>query len=101
MGPAVFILAIMGCGEANTQCENVAVMPTQYVSAAACDANSETALKDYINAEYPVVVAQCLRMDGVAASALKGNDVKLPVPEQAEPAPAKRATHREGDNARG
>jgi hypothetical protein len=101
MGPAVFILAIMGCGEGNTQCQNVAVMPTHYVTAAACDAGSEAALQRFIDVEYPVVVAQCLKMDGVAAAALMGSDVKLPAPEQAAPAPVKRATYKPGDSARG
>lgn len=99
MGPAVFILAIMGCGEGNSQCETVATMPVQYATVAACDANSEAALQRYADIEYPVVVAQCLRLDAAAAAALRGSDVKLPAPEQA--APAKRPVHKAGQNGRG
>jgi hypothetical protein len=92
MGPAVFILAIMGCGEGNTQCQNVAVMPTHYESAAACDQQSEDALRQYVDIEYPVVVAQCLRMDAAAMAIVQSSDVKLPLPER--PAPVKRATYK-------
>lgn len=92
MGPAVFILAIMGCGEGNTQCQNVAVMPTHYESAAACDEQSQDALLQYVDIEYPVVVAQCLRMDAAAMTIVHSSDVKLPLPER--PVQVKRATYK-------
>lgn len=99
MGPAVFILAIMGCGEGNANCDNVAVMPTHYESAAACEGGSGEALRRYMDIEYPVVVAQCLRMDPAAAAVLRGSDVKLPDPER--PTPVRRATYKPGQSARG
>ena len=99
MGPAIYILAILGCGEDQTACQTVAVMPTQYESAAACDAGIDAAAQRPISADYPVIVAQCLRMDVAATAILKGSEVQLPPPEK--PAPVKRATYRPGQAARG
>lgn len=99
MGPAVFILAILGCGEDQTACRTVAVMPTHYASAVACDAGIDAAVQRPVAVGYPVVVAQCLRMDPAAAAVLKGSDVKLPPAER--PAPVKRATYKPGQLARG
>lgn len=99
MGPAIYILAILGCGEDQTACQTVAVQPTHYASAAACDAGIDAVAQRPIAADYPVIVAQCLRMDAAAAAILKGSDVQLPSPEK--PAPVKRATYRPGQLARG
>jgi hypothetical protein len=99
MGPAIFILAIMGCGEDQTACQTVAVMPQQYQSVAACDAGIDAAVQRHIDIDYPVVVAQCLRMDATAAQALQGADVKLPPAER--PAPVKPAVYKPGQTARG
>ena len=99
MGPAVFILAIMGCGESNATCETVKVMPTHYATAAACQAGTDEAVEQHYAIDYPVVVAQCLRMDAATAAAVKAGDIKLPDPEQ--PAPVKPATYKPGQNARG
>lgn len=99
MGPAVYIMAILGCGEGTATCEPVATMPTQYVSANACDAESDDAIRRHIDVDYPVVVAQCMRMDAAAAAALKASDVKLPAPERT--APVRRATFKPGHRANG
>ena len=66
MGPAIFILAILGCGDDNASCHTVAVMPTPYQSAAACDAVTEDALQHHLDADYPVVVARCVQKDSAA-----------------------------------
>ena len=99
MGPAVYILAILGCGEDQTACQTVAVMPTHYESAVACDAGIDQAAQRPISADFPVIVAQCLRMDSAAAAVVKGNDVQLPPADK--PAPVKRASYRPGQTARG
>lgn len=99
MGPAIFILAILGCGDDNAPCQTVAVMPTQYRSVAACDAAIEDAIQRHLDTDYPIVVAQCSQMDAAAAEALKGSDVKLPPPER--PAPVKRVIYKPGQTARG
>lgn len=77
MGPAFYVLAILGCGEGETQCSQVAVAPASYQSQADCNAASEDALARHGDADYPVVVAQCRRADAQAAQ-LWADEVKLP-----------------------
>lgn len=78
MGPAVFILAIMGCGEGSALCDQVAVAPTPYVSFEACTAGSGEAMSRYLDANYPVLVAQCRPATAAEVAQLKESDVKLP-----------------------
>jgi hypothetical protein len=78
MGPAFYILAILGCGEGETQCQQVATAPASYASQADCNAASEDALMRHTDAEFPVVVAQCRRADSPAAAQVWADEVKLP-----------------------
>jgi hypothetical protein len=81
MGPAFFVLAILGCGEGDGPCQQVAITKTRYESAAACTAATAAAAERYQGIDYPVVVAEC-RPAGVTVAQLKERDVKLPAPEQ-------------------
>lgn len=81
MGPAFYILAILGCGEGETQCQQVAVAETNYQSQADCNAASEDQLLRHTDAEYPVVIAQCRRADSPAAAQVWADEVKLPAAE--------------------
>jgi len=36
MGPAYFVLAVLGCGDAETMCREVRVVDARYQSAAEC-----------------------------------------------------------------
>ena len=85
MGPAFYILAILGCGEGETQCQQVAVAPTSYTSQADCNAASEDALARHTDAEFPVVVAQCRRADSPAAAQVWADEVKLPQADDRSP----------------
>ena len=78
MGPVVYILAIMGCHEGYAACEPLAVVPTRYESAAACNLGSADLSQRPIDFDYdqPIVVAQCLRMDAAAAALLMTGDVR-------------------------
>lgn len=78
MGPAGYLLAILGCGEGEANCQQVAVQPMRYESRAACLAASEAALAD-AEAPYPVIVADC-RATNVRAATLRADDVRLPEP---------------------
>ena len=60
MGPGIFLIAIMGCGEGDAPCQQVRLLNTQYQSRAECMAASEGALVANSNVEYPSVVAQCV-----------------------------------------
>ena len=95
MGPAVYILAILGCGEGETQCQPVAVAPASYHSQADCNAATEDQLMQHGDAAYPVVVAQCQRADSAAAQ-IWADEVKLPAAEGADP----RVRHATYDDSR-
>ncbi|HWH18422.1 MAG TPA: hypothetical protein VNT77_08845 [Allosphingosinicella sp.] len=79
MAAAVFLIAIMGCGEGEAPCQQLRLLDTRYESQAACVAATEAAVTRFMDADYPVIVAQC-RPSG-AASALRPADVRLPEPE--------------------
>ena len=78
MGPAYFVLAILGCGEGEAACQQVAVAPTQFASVEACQSASEATLMRHSDADYPVVVAQCRPAGQKASLQLWSNDVALP-----------------------
>ena len=81
MGPAYYILAILGCGEGEVACEQVAVASTHYASVEDCNAATESTIMQHSDAAYPVVVAQCRRADSKAAATLMPASIDLPEPE--------------------
>lgn len=80
MGPAFYIMAILGCGEADTACEQVAVAQAQYESVEACNAATEDTVGRHVDLSFPVVVAQCRRADAPLAQTLTPEQVDLPEP---------------------
>lgn len=76
MEPVLFVMAILGCGEGDAPCRQVAMVETRYRSEAACLASAETELarRDIL---YPSVVAQCRRADA-RPQLLRGSEVSLP-----------------------
>lgn len=82
MGPAIFVLAILGCGEADAPCQQVSVVNTPFTSAAACNAATNDAVERNQDIPYPVVVAECRRADAKTAARLMPADVQLPEPER-------------------
>jgi hypothetical protein len=83
MGPGTFLIAILGCGEAEAPCAQVRMLETRYESRAACTAASDDAVMRNSDVDYPVVVAQCVAA-GAAASAVKANEVDRPGAGRAE-----------------
>jgi hypothetical protein len=84
MGPLIYVIAIMGCGESDAQCREVAVAPATYASPAACAAATVEVLGRYSDLAYPSVVAQC-RPAGPRPATLRGTQVLLPAPQVAPP----------------
>lgn len=82
MGPGIFLIAIMGCGDGDAPCRTVRTLETPYQTQAACAAATEAALAEAGDADAPVVVAQCVRA-GTKAS-VRGEEVKLPAGGRAE-----------------
>ena len=78
-GPATFLIAILGCGEGETACQQVQVAPVRYESQAACLAASDDQLARNSGLLVPVVVAECRRANEVRVP-LQANAVRLPEP---------------------
>jgi hypothetical protein len=77
MGPATFLIAILGCGEAEASCQPVRTLEARYESQAACTAATDQAIMSNTDVDYPVVVAQCIAA-GKAPPPLKASDVERP-----------------------
>ena len=67
MEPILYVLAILGCGDGQTACEQVRVEPVRYASIASCRAATTGALMRSTDLSYPVVVSECRTADRVAA----------------------------------
>jgi hypothetical protein len=76
MEPVLFVMAILGCGENDAPCREVALAETRYRSEAACLAATEPELarQDIL---YPIVAAEC-RGENETPRQLRGNDVSFP-----------------------
>ena len=64
MGPAYFVIAIMGCADGSQACTRVATMPTQYASEQACASSVSTALAKSADLDFPTLVAECQPVEG-------------------------------------
>ena len=60
MGPAYFVIAIMGCGDAGTACQPVAMPATHYATEQACMAARGDALMANSDLDFPTLLAQCV-----------------------------------------
>jgi hypothetical protein len=83
MGPSIFIIAIMGCGEAEAPCQQVRMLESRYESQAACTAATEAAVAQNADVDFPVVVAQCMAA-GASPEAPRAGDVQRPGPGSAD-----------------
>lgn len=61
MEPVYFVMAILGCGDMQTQCQQARVEPTRYQSAAACQAAMSEVLPRHMDLSFPTVAAACER----------------------------------------
>ena len=59
MGPAYFVIAILGCADGSQACTRVATMPTQYASQEACAASVQSALAANTDLDFPTLIAEC------------------------------------------
>ena len=84
MTPGIFIIAILGCGEAEAPCQPVQLLDARYESQAACTAATEEALMRHTDADYPVIVAQCVDARQ-APKVMNANEVELPGPVDLDP----------------
>jgi hypothetical protein len=83
MGPGIFLIAIMGCGEAEAPCQQVRTLEARYESQAACTAATEAAVLQNSDLDFPVVVAQCIA-PGAKPNVPEASDVQRPGPGRAD-----------------
>lgn len=59
MGPAYFVIAILGCADGGSSCTKVATLETHYSSEAECTAATAGALVENSEFDFPTLVASC------------------------------------------
>lgn len=59
MGPAYFVIAILGCADGGTACTPVTTLQTRYATEAECTAASGAALIENSEFDFPTLVASC------------------------------------------
>ncbi|HEX3422201.1 MAG TPA: hypothetical protein VHS33_02205 [Sphingomicrobium sp.] len=67
MGPAYFVIAILGCADGGSACTKIATLETRYSSEAECTAATPAALIENSKFDYPTLVASC-RPDSVKSA---------------------------------
>ena len=77
MEPLFYVMAIMGCADGSTACQQARIEPVQYQSIRACQQAMPAALSRNSDIDYPVVTASCratgIRMaQGSAPTAKRG-----------------------------
>lgn len=59
MRTALVLMTILGCDDTATDCQHIATLQQRWTSIELCDAESENKLGQFVNANYPVIVAVC------------------------------------------
>jgi hypothetical protein len=77
MSVAYFVIAILGCGEAEAPCQTVRTLETRYESRSACTEATDAEAMRNSDVDYPVVVAQCVSA-GAPPARVKPGEVLLP-----------------------
>lgn len=77
MGPAYFVIAILGCADGGSACTPVATLPTRYSSAAECDAQTVQALNENNAFDFPTLLARC-RKGSLPTSAERSPEPRVP-----------------------
>ncbi len=59
MEPVFYVMAILGCGDGQSQCQQARVEPVRYQSVAACQAELPQMLARHTDLDFPVVSGVC------------------------------------------
>ena len=68
MAPALFVLAIMGCGDGGASCSEVRIVETRFTSVESCQQAMPGILQRNTDLEYPELSATCRRVAPIVAS---------------------------------
>ncbi|MDP5279967.1 hypothetical protein Q9Q95_13615 [Sphingomonas sp. DG1-23] len=69
MDQVLYVLAIMGCGDDSTQCQQARVEPARYTSIEACQQAMPAALQRNTDVDFPVISVACQRRSARTADA--------------------------------
>lgn len=61
MEPVFYVMAILGCGDFNDQCQQARIAPVRYQTAAQCQAAMAQVLPQHMDLSYPTIAATCQR----------------------------------------
>ena len=59
MGPFVYVMALMGCGDGAYQCTEARVIETRYESIGACQQAAQSQLIANGDLDYPEIMTSC------------------------------------------
>lgn len=59
MGPAFYVMAILGCGDGGVMCRDARLLEARYVSADACAVAMAAMLTANSDLPFPTLVAEC------------------------------------------
>jgi hypothetical protein len=76
MGPAYFVIAILGCADGGTSCTPVATLQTRYSTQEQCVEATGAALIDNSKLDYPTLLARCRPGETRSAEAQKPSSEK-------------------------
>ncbi len=79
MGPAYFVIAIMGCGDGGNVCRTVATPARHYATEQACLAARGDALLANSDLDFPTLLAEC-RPGAGRANAAQPEPARPPLP---------------------
>jgi len=68
MGPAYFVIAILGCADGGSQCTPVATQSVRYATEDQCAAATGAALMNSQDFDFPTLVARCRAVTSPAAA---------------------------------
>ena len=57
----MYVMAILGCGDAGGLCSQARIDPARYTSLQACQAAAATTLARHADLDFPEISAQCRR----------------------------------------
>lgn len=66
MSPFLVAMTLLGCSDADDQCQAVRVLEPRYTSVAACNAAAETVLTRTVEISFPVMAVHCQKLDAPA-----------------------------------
>jgi hypothetical protein len=80
MGPAYFVIAILGCADGGSACTPVATLETRYETQDQCSAATGAALIQHNDFDFPTLVARCrAAKPAEAAESAREKPVREPV----------------------